>query len=161
VIRFLDTVTEIPSLAPGQTHSGLRALFRQHGGEFRLANQHAVNQGAAFVPPHVAAPVDLRHVKFNPVPGQDRLAEFRLVDAHEINERRLLAGAVRVDAQYARGLRHAFDEQDPGHDRALRKMSLELRLVDADILDADAGLVTLRRDHPVYHQKGIAVGQGI
>src|SRR3984893_15844047 len=37
---------------------------------------------------------------------------------------------------------------------------LELRLVDADILDADAGLVAPRLDHPVDHQKWIAVRQG-
>src|ERR1700730_16857010 len=39
-------------------------------------------------------------------------------------------------------------------------MPLELRLVDADILDADAGLVAPRVDHAVDHQKWIALRQG-
>jgi hypothetical protein len=42
------------------------------------------------------------------------------------------------------------------HDRALREMPLELRLINADILDADADRRP-RLDHAVDHQKRIAV----
>src|SRR2546430_3515065 len=100
-------------------------------------------------------------MKFDPIPWQDGLPEPSLVDTHEINERRLFAGPMRVDAKNARGLRHALDQKNTWHDRTLREMPLELRLVDTDILDADAKFVAPRLDHAVNHQERIAVGQGV
>ena len=38
----------------------------------------------------------------------------------------------------AGGLRHALDHQHAGINRAVRKMPVERRLVDGDVLDADA-----------------------
>src|SRR5580704_17537977 len=99
-------------------------------------------------------------MKLDPVAWHDRLAKPGLVDAHEIKKRRLSTGRMRVDAQNPSGLGHALDQKDAGHDRALREMPLELRLVDADILDADAEFVAPRLDHAVDHQKWIAVRQG-
>src|SRR6202035_2627445 len=83
-----------------------------------------------------------------------------LVDTREVNKRRLSAGRMRVDAQNPGGLGHALDQKNAGHDWALREVPLKLRLVDADILDADAGFVASRLDDAVDHQKWIAVRQG-
>ena len=99
-------------------------------------------------------------MKLDPIARHDWLAKPGFVDPREINKLRLLAARMRVDAQNPRGLSHALDQKNPRHDRALREMSLELRLIDADILDADAGFLAPRLDHPVDHQKRIAVRQG-
>src|SRR5581483_9266723 len=57
------------------------------------------------------------------------------------------------------GLGHALDDQYPGKDRLIGKMTEELRLVDGDILDADGALVPDHFDDAVDHQKRIAVRQ--
>ena len=41
------------------------------------------------------------------------------------------------DAERARGLRHALDQQHAGQHRIAREMAHEMRLVDGDVLDAD------------------------
>src|ERR1700722_16629423 len=70
-----------------------RTLFDNHGANVGLADKSAIDQSAAGKPPHVAAAIGSGHVEFDPVARQDGLAELRLVDAHEIDERnRSVAG---------------------------------------------------------------------
>jgi hypothetical protein len=56
-------------------------------------------------------------------------------------------------------LRHPLDQEYAGHDRLARKMAHEMRLVDSDILDADAELIAPNVAYPVDHQERIAVRQ--
>ena len=65
----------------------------------------------------------------------------------------------RMNADRAGRLRHAFDQQHAGHDRMVGKMTLELRLVEGHVLDADAGFVAADVDDPVDQQKRIAMRQ--
>ena len=74
-------------------------------------------------------------------PGTRRLAEFCFVDGEEIHRRAAFGRTHLPQTQHARRLRHALDHQHARHDRIVRKMSDELRLVDRDVLDADAVLV--------------------
>ncbi len=67
--------------------------------------------------------------------------------------------ALSMHADRAGRLRHALDQQDAGKDRPRREMARELRLVEGDVLDADAGLVAVDLDDPVDEQKRIAVRQ--
>ena len=46
-----------------------------------------------------------------------------------------------ANAEHAAGLRHALDHQHAGEYRIAGKMALEMRLVEGDVLDADAGFV--------------------
>ncbi len=50
-------------------------------------------------------------------------------------------------------LRQGFDDQDPGHDRVLRKMTLEKMLVDGDILDAHSALADFELDDSIDQQE--------
>ena len=93
------------------------------------------------------------------IAGHDRPAEAGFVDGHEIDQRRLLEGFEVAHAQRARRLRHALDQQYARHDRAAGKMTLKLRFVGGDVLDADAEFVSLRADDPIDQQEGIAMRQ--
>ena len=57
------------------------------------------------------------------------------------------------------GLRQALDDQHPGHHRILREVPLEERLVDGDVLEADAALVAVHVVDAVEHQERVAVRQ--
>src|SRR3984893_15439834 len=63
----------------------LSTVIGQHGGDFRLAHQQAVHQGAALVAAHGAAPVGLGYMKLDLVARHDRLTKPGLVDAREVN----------------------------------------------------------------------------
>ena len=98
----------------------------------------------------------------DPVAGLDRLAELHLVDGHEEDLLGLrLLGDLRRDADGARRLRHALDQVDAREDRPRREMAGELRLVEGDVLDADAGFVAVDLDDLVDQQKRIAMRQQI
>ena len=62
--------------------------------------------------------------------------ELRGIDRDQQHQ---LVIAIRnaLENQHARRLRHGFHDQDAGHNRKLRKVPVEKRLVDGDILDAD------------------------
>ena len=71
-----------------------------------------------------------------------------------------LAPARRLATQRAPGgLRHALEQQDPGHDGAVGEMSLKLRLVEGYVLDPDAIFIGARFDDAIDQQHGIAVRQ--
>ena len=91
------------------------------------------------------------------VAGHDGLAELRLVDRHQQH-----VGGVGVEvlarrAQGAGGLRHRLDDEHARHHRPAGEMAHELRLVDGDVLDADAVFVAARLDDAVDEQERIAM----
>src|SRR5271156_2843574 len=137
-----------------------RHLFLGHDrANFGLCDQRAADLRFGAVPPHVAAPRDLVDVIFERVARDRRLAEFGLVYGQEKNRARILAGRHVAQAQHARGLRHTLDHQHARHDRVAGKMAEEMRLVEGDILDADAMLVAAHVDDTVDHEKRVAVRQ--
>src|SRR5690606_10201999 len=57
-----------------------------HGADLGLRPHLAPHLGLTAIPPHVAAIVDLGHVKLDDITGHDRPPEFRFVDRQEIDE---------------------------------------------------------------------------
>lgn len=45
---------------------------------------------------------------------------------------------------------HCLDHEHAGHNRAIRKVSSELRLIGSDTFDAHCPLASLKLNHPVY-----------
>src|SRR6185437_6122964 len=54
-------------------------------------------------------------------------------------------------------LRHRFDHQDTGHDWRAGKMTLKIRFVDADLLNANDALARDQLDYSIDQKKGITV----
>src|SRR5262249_9126254 len=62
-----------------------------------------------------------------------------------------------AQAKDARSLRHALDQEHTRHHRITREVALELRLVDRDVLDADAMVFTADVDDAVDHHERVAM----
>src|SRR6516165_6554437 len=124
----------------------------QHCADVRFSDRFAVHFGVAVEPPHRFATSDAAHVIFDRFAGQHGLAEFAFVDGQEIHRPRLLSAFDRLDPDYTRRLGHGLDHHHARIDRPFRKMSGKLRLVDGDILDADAAVIGSNIDHLVDQQ---------
>ena len=111
---------------------------------------------SALIPPHVAAVRDLVDVVFDGVARHCGLAEFGFVDGEEIHGA-AFAETHLTQAQHARGLRHAFDQEHARHHRITGKMPGKLRFVDGDVLDADAVLLAADIDDAIDHEKRVAM----
>src|SRR3990172_3117182 len=73
------------------------------------------------------------HIQHELITRDHRPAKLHIVDRHEIDE--LVSGILHaVQHEYAARLRERLDDENSRHDRLLRKMSLEERLVERDIL---------------------------
>src|SRR5690606_35875695 len=105
-----------------------------HGADLRLGSHPPVDLRLAEKATSAAAAADLADMEVNLVARHDGLAELGLVDAHEIDELRAIAFTEAVHAQGPGRLREALDDEHAGHDRKARKMALEERLVDGDVL---------------------------
>ena len=135
----------------------------------RVTSMAPISASATSVPSTLASPrnhhmlralVDLGHVVAHHVARHDGLAELALVDGHEEDRawpRRRRAWCATADR--ARRLRHALDQQHAGKDRLAGEMPGELRLVERDVLDADAGVVAVDLDDAVDQQERVAVRQ--
>ena len=91
------------------------------------------------------------------VSGEYRAAEARIVDGHEVDQLALGLRPQRVNDQNGRGLRHRLDDQHARHNRAGRKVTLKIRLVDRDVLDAGRVRVGNDIDNLVDHQERLTV----
>src|SRR3954463_3832069 len=123
-------------------------FFDDHGRDRGLGDLLAVDARLAGELPYPAAVAELLDVVLDDHARVNRAPELRLIDAHEINQRRLLAAvaADRRRADRSGSLRDAFDQQHAGHHRMTREVPHEMRLVDRDRLDADGGIVTIDLD---------------
>src|SRR5688572_29340255 len=101
-----------------------------------LGDDLAGNFGFAAVPPHIPPTRDAAHMIFEDIAGNDRFAEFGLVDGHEVDQPWLRDARMALDGQYAPGLRHPLEYEHAGHDGIVWKMPHEMGLVDCHILDA-------------------------
>jgi hypothetical protein len=85
-----------------------------------------------------------------------RLAKFCPVNASQIDER-LRRRPQRFEGQESADLRHRFHDQDTGHDRPSREMSLEERLIYRHVLDADYPTIRFEFEDTVDEQKRITM----
>src|SRR6185436_4652521 len=89
-----------------------------------------------------------------------RASELHVVERHEVDDLALRVPD-RSHQQHAAHLRHRFDDENAGHDWMPRKMSLEERLVDGDVLQSHDPLLLLDLQNPIHQQEGIAVWQNL
>src|SRR5258705_5075819 len=132
-----------------------------HGADLGFGRNQPVDLGFAVEPPGAATTAHLAHVIADLVAGNDGPAEFRAVDAHEVHELRLVGLARIVDAERARGLCQALDDEDPRHHREARKVALEEGLVYGHVLQADGGMVAIHVEDAIDEQKRIAMREQV
>ncbi|MCY1434758.1 hypothetical protein D9M71_508280 [compost metagenome] len=89
------------------------------------------------------------------------MTETQLVGAYEVVERPVRRLNVEhLETENTGGLSHGFDDQHTRHDRMLGEVTIEERLVDADILVSTNALrLDIQLHHPVHQQERITVGQ--
>src|SRR5262245_60038683 len=133
--------TPSPSRAPGSTmavawtsHLGIIRI-QDHGAHLGLRHHLPVDLGLAVEAPGATAAAHLAHMIMQQVARHHRFAELGAIYPHEIDELGLVGDVEVADAQSARGLRQPLDDEHARHDRELREMPLEERLVDGDRLD--------------------------
>jgi hypothetical protein len=63
------------------------------------------------------------------------LAKAGIVYAHEVNKTPFRIFTQGMNHKNTTGLGHGLDDQDTGHDRSLREMTGEKRLVDRNVFD--------------------------
>ncbi len=143
--------TSSATVAPGSTNGcGMNvghadgSAVHDHGGVSRFGNDGAVDPCFGIELPDRATPLLLSDMHHHDVAGGHGLAKARLVDAHEVDQLALKLLAQGLDDENSRRLRHGLDDQHARHDRVARKVPLELRLVDGDVLDSDG---TFTRDN--------------
>src|SRR5688572_7728816 len=101
-----------------------------------LRAERPVDARFTFELPHVRAVVDDAHLEIESISRNDGPPELRFVDPEEVEKaRRFVEGLARV-REDAADLRERFDDEDAGHDRILREMTLEPGLVHAHALVA-------------------------
>src|SRR5690606_3248204 len=133
-------------------------VWRHQGRNYGFGDLRAINYGFAGKFPDAAALLQLRDVQFQLVAWNHGLAELGGIDGHEIDDRRRTRARI-VDADRACRLCHRLDDEHAGHDRLVRKMTLEVRLVHRHVLDADGRVVAIHLNDPVNQQKRVAVRQ--
>src|SRR5690606_15278646 len=105
--------------------------------------------------PDVAALLELADMDLELITWDNGTTELCAIYGHEIHERRGIFPG-RTDTDCTGCLRHRLDDQHAWHDRVRRKMSLEMRFVCRDVLDADRGIVAVDVDDAIDQQERIA-----
>src|SRR5690606_12696860 len=116
---------------------------RDHRADLCLRHDMTIDSRLTVEPPYASPAAELADMIVELIARHYRPAELRLVDPHEIDDLRIVILAEARDAKRAGRLCQSLDDQHAGHDRKLRKVPLEERLVDRDVLDADAALVAV------------------
>src|SRR6478609_9371848 len=155
-----------PSIALGST-AAVAWMFAMlawlglydHGADLGFGDEVAVDLRLRAKAPDAAAIAHLLNVIADGVARHHGAPEARLVDCHEINERRLFKLLDVTHAERAGGLRHAFNEENARHHRIAREVPLEIGLVGGDVLDADGRAVTVHVDDAVDEKERIAMRQ--
>ncbi len=94
------------------------------------------------------------------IAGHDRTAKARLVDADEVHAGIGVGDHVGADVgQQPRHLRERFDDEHARHHRPAGKVTGEVRLVEADVLQRADALAAHALEHPIHQQERIAVRQ--
>ena len=124
------------------------ASIRDHRADLSLCNELAGNLGLGPVPPDVPFPRELAHMVLKRIAGNDRTAELRLVDRHEINLLCLRSRGSK-NADNTGRLGHSLDHKDAGKYRVVGKMPEKLRLVRCDVFKPNG-----RNRRPEYWKSG-------
>ena len=94
------------------------------------------------------------------ISGNDRPAKLGFINTHKVNQR-VLQILVRISRgeqpENGARLRHAFNGQHSRHDRRTWEMTIEKRLVDADVLDGNKPLVQVDLENSVDQEKRISM----
>src|SRR3984957_10424739 len=155
--KSLDRLDREKALSPKGREGREPASIGQHRADVGLGHRRAVHPGVAVKPPHGLAAADRAHVILHGVAGHHGLAKLAFVDGEKIHRARPLGAFDRLDPDHAGGLRHGLDHHHAGIDRSFGKMTLECRLVEGDVLDADAGVIAPDIDDAVDQQHRIAM----
>ncbi len=101
-----------------------------------------------------------RHFEPEAIARHHLTPELRVVDAAQIGTARRTA-VRRLHEQQRGDLRERLDDQDPGHQRRARKVTLEVVLAHADVLDGDEPLPWLVLHHGVHEGRGEPIAEPI
>jgi hypothetical protein len=106
------------------------------------------------------ADANRRHFHHERIAWSDGATKARVINPAEEDEFfiTVLKLAERINGSH---LGHRFNDKHAGHDGRSRKMALEERLVDGDLLDADDALARHKLCDAIYEQKGITMRQDI
>src|SRR5690625_1649761 len=148
--------TPLPSRADGSTlavgctrvPAGMSG-FDLRAQDVRAGHFVAVHAGDAGVQGHVADHAADPYFQVEPVAGNHKVREPRLVHLDQV---RHAAGEVFRAAEVAEdaaGLGQRLDHQHPRHHRPVRKMPLEVGFVGTDVLVAAHPLARFHLDHAV------------
>src|SRR5437762_7042259 len=100
------------------------------------------------------------HIEHQLVARLDRALEACAVDADEVVDGLVVDRLVQCrERQQRRRLRQRLEHQHAGHHRPMRKVTLEERLVDRDILDCLDALAGFHLEHPIDEQDRVAMRQ--
>src|SRR5579864_5247030 len=114
---------------------GVDGVVHDHRRVGRLGHQLVLDHGAAVELPHRAAARHSLDVNIEHAARHHRATKPGVVDAGEVNK--LAAGEIanRIDDEHRGGLRHRLDDEDAGHHRPTREMTLEIVFLQSDVLD--------------------------
>jgi hypothetical protein len=123
-----------------------------------FASKFAVDRSGAMHLYRIAAPCNYFHFDPKLVTRDNHLAKLGALDAGKNHQLMVAVRDLRHE-QRAAGLGHGFYDQHPGHDGVAGEVSIEVRLVDADILEGNNALFRVDLDDPVDQQEGISMRQ--
>src|SRR5579864_2797588 len=105
------------------------SAVHDHRGEDGLCHELVAAHRLALEFPDIAAMLLALDLNVQLIAGNDRAAEARAVDTHEIDELALGAGSQAVHDEDRRRLRHGLDDKHARHDRPTREMTLKIRFI--------------------------------
>jgi len=126
--------------------------------QFRISTELAVNLGFTPHALNARAEAERRDFQNESVTRNDRPPKARFFDAREEHQLLIAIGDL-AEGKDGAALRQRFDHQHARHHGRAWKVSLEKRLVNADLLDAYDPLERRQLDDPIDQQKRIAMRQ--
>src|SRR5262249_35563198 len=79
------------------------------------------------------------------------------INAHKINESFREIGLLLQQSEDGAGLRHGFDDQNPGHDGDTGEMAVEKWLIDADVLQRNEPVRPVDLNDSVDQEKRVSM----
>ena len=135
---------------------GLRFSVRDNAGEFGIGTYLSVNFRFAAHTLNARASAQRRHFQHQSVAGNYGATKARFLDPSKEHQL-LIAVFDFAQRQDCAALRQRFDHQHARHDRRAWKVALEIRFVNADLLDADYALARHKFDDAIDEQKRVTM----
>src|SRR5262249_54263230 len=137
-------------------HSELFRSVRQRGGDYGLGHELAINVRLGSQLGEAQLVFEHGDFQAQLIARSNRFAEFRLLDAGEIEQLRFTVGDF-AEKQHRAGLRHRFDDANAGENWRARKVTLEDLLVHGHVLDCDDPFERFQIEHAINQQHGVTV----